>query len=136
MSFASIALHVDSLAEAYGYPEGYDDPTFSEIASRFFEISERYQFRYSTFLRIQDAIAPYTRFVRDQQSKFSSMNENLSAVRNDLRSLRHQVGDPDMRLSPGAVAAGFQSEPPAMVNGKGPLSVGDARASAGAAGRP
>ena len=57
--------------------------------------------------RIQDAIAPYTRFVRDQQAKFSKMREDLGAVRNDLRALRHRIGDPDANLSPGAVAAGI-----------------------------
>ena len=29
--------------------------------------------------RIQDAIAPYTRFVRDQQAKFTGIEENLNA---------------------------------------------------------
>jgi hypothetical protein len=59
--------------------------------------------------RIQDAIAPYTRFVRDQQAKFSTMRDGLGAVRNDLRALRHWIGDPDATLSPGAVAAGIDS---------------------------
>jgi small GTP-binding protein len=45
--------------------------------------------------RIEDAIAPYTRFVRDQRAKLTQIDTDLSAVRNDLRALRHRVGDPD-----------------------------------------
>jgi hypothetical protein len=61
--------------------------------------------------RIEDAIAPYTRFVRDQQTKFASIEENLKAVRSELGTLRHRVGDPDTILSPGAVAAGIEPPP-------------------------
>ena len=61
--------------------------------------------------RIEDAIAPYTRFVRDQQTKFASIEENLKAVRSELGTLRHRVGDPDTMLSPGAIAAGIESPP-------------------------
>ena len=59
--------------------------------------------------RIQDAIAPYTRFVRDQQTKFVGIEQNIDGVLADLRSLRHRVGDPDAMLSAGAVAAGVES---------------------------
>jgi small GTP-binding protein len=59
--------------------------------------------------RIEDAIAPYTRFVRDQQSKFTSIEDNLKTVRSELGTLRHKVGDPDAMLSPGAVAAGLEA---------------------------
>src|SRR5215203_3532125 len=61
--------------------------------------------------RIEDAIAPYTRFVRDQQTKFASIEENLKTVRSELGTLRHRVGDPDTILSPGAVAAGIRAPP-------------------------
>ena len=59
--------------------------------------------------RIQDAISPYTRFVRDQQAKFAKMREDLNLLRNDLRALRHRIGDPDARLSKGAIAAGMET---------------------------
>ena len=59
--------------------------------------------------RIQDAIAPYTRFVRDQQAKFSSIDESLGSIADELRTLRHRVGDPDASLSREAVAAGLQA---------------------------
>jgi len=59
--------------------------------------------------RIQDAISPYTRFVRDQQAKFAKMREDLNAIRNDLRALRHRIGDPDARTSPGMISAGISA---------------------------
>lgn len=58
--------------------------------------------------RIEDAIAPYTRFVRDQQAKFTGINENLDAISGDLRTLRHRVGDPDAGLSREAISAGLE----------------------------
>ena len=61
--------------------------------------------------RIQDAIAPYTRFVRDQQAKFTGIEADLTGVRNDLRALRHRVGDPDASLSREAISAGLVSDP-------------------------
>ncbi|MEA2598131.1 MAG: hypothetical protein QOF01_4600, partial [Thermomicrobiales bacterium] len=45
--------------------------------------------------RIEDAIAPYTRFVRDQRAKLTQIDTDLTGVRNDLRALRHRVGDPE-----------------------------------------
>jgi small GTP-binding protein len=61
--------------------------------------------------RIQDAIAPYTRFVRDQQAKFTGIEENLTGVGNELRTLRHRVGDPDANLSREAISAGLVNDP-------------------------
>ncbi len=61
--------------------------------------------------RIEDAIAPYTRFVRDQQTKFLSIEESLKAVQSDLGRLRQRVGDPDTMLSAGAIRAGIESPP-------------------------
>ncbi len=57
--------------------------------------------------RIEDAIAPYTRFVRDQQSKFTGIDQNLNGVASELRTLRHRVGDPDSGLSREAISAGL-----------------------------
>ncbi len=42
--------------------------------------------------RIQDAIAPYTRFVRSSQAQLSEINEQLTGIDADLRTLRHQIG--------------------------------------------
>jgi hypothetical protein len=61
--------------------------------------------------RIEDAIAPYTRFVRDQQGKVSSIEESLESVGSELRTLRHRVGDPDAGLSREAISAGLVNDP-------------------------
>jgi small GTP-binding protein len=61
--------------------------------------------------RIEDAIAPYTRFVRDQQAKFTGIDENLESVAGELRALRHRVGDPDAGLSREAISAGLVTDP-------------------------
>ncbi len=58
--------------------------------------------------RIEDAISPYTRFVRDQQAKFTGIDENLQEVTDELRALRHRVGDPESRLSREAISAGLE----------------------------
>jgi small GTP-binding protein len=61
--------------------------------------------------RIENAIAPYTRFVRDQQAKFTGIEENLESVAGELRTLRHRVGDPDAGLSREAISAGLVTDP-------------------------
>jgi small GTP-binding protein len=43
--------------------------------------------------RIRDAIAPYTRFVRTQYDRFTQMEGDFVTVGNDLRALRHRIGD-------------------------------------------
>ncbi len=53
--------------------------------------------------RIREAIAPYTRFVRTEQEKLTKIDTDLTAVRSDLRTLRHRIGDPD-KLAPGTAA--------------------------------
>ena len=50
--------------------------------------------------RIQDAISPYTRFVRSSQEKLDGLKNDLAGIRNELRSLRHRIGDdPDLPAS-------------------------------------
>jgi hypothetical protein len=99
-----------------------------ELEKRLIEVmSEQFEHELTRSVgRIQDAIAPYTRFVRDQQTKFVSIQENLGGVRNDLRSLRHQIGDPDAILSKGAIAAGVGDEklPSGQPKALGPNSSG------------
>ncbi len=48
--------------------------------------------------RIEDAIAPYSRFVRDQRAKLTQAEADLTAVRNSLHALRYRIGDPDAEL--------------------------------------
>jgi hypothetical protein len=54
--------------------------------------------------RVREAIAPYTRFVRSQNEHLERMRTELSAVDNDMRALRHQIGG-DRALPPGERAA-------------------------------
>jgi small GTP-binding protein len=43
--------------------------------------------------RVREAIAPYTRFVRSQYDHLDQMRTELTAVDNDMRALRHRIGD-------------------------------------------
>jgi small GTP-binding protein len=48
--------------------------------------------------RIEDAIAPYSRFVRDQRAKLTQADAELTGVRNSLHALRYRIGDPEAQL--------------------------------------
>jgi hypothetical protein len=41
--------------------------------------------------RIEEAVAPYTRFVRASQEEMERMRDDLVGVSNELRSLRHRI---------------------------------------------
>ncbi len=41
--------------------------------------------------RIEEAVAPYTRFVRGAQGEMEQMRDELSAIQNGLRTLRHKI---------------------------------------------
>jgi hypothetical protein len=56
MKLAAIAFHVDSLNEAYDFPEGYRDPTFHEIGERFMKLADEYQFRATCFVIGRDLL--------------------------------------------------------------------------------
>jgi hypothetical protein len=43
--------------------------------------------------RVREAIAPYTRFVRSQYEHLERMRAELTAVDNDMRALRHRIGE-------------------------------------------
>lgn len=45
--------------------------------------------------RITEAIAPYTRFVRGEQTKLTALLTDLTAARNDMRAFRHRIGVSD-----------------------------------------
>ncbi len=45
--------------------------------------------------RITEAIAPYTRFVRGEQTKLDELQTDLTAARNDMRAFRHRIGATD-----------------------------------------
>ncbi len=50
MKYAAININFDSLGEAYGFPVGYRDPSFFEVADRFFKFSSRLDFKYSIYI--------------------------------------------------------------------------------------
>ena len=54
--------------------------------------------------RIQDAIAPYTRFVRSSHEKLTRIEREMTALRNELRGLRMRIGD-DPELASGMAPA-------------------------------
>ncbi len=47
---AAINVNFDSLNEAYGFPAGYEDPSFFRIADRFLDAAARFKFKYSLYL--------------------------------------------------------------------------------------
>ena len=49
--------------------------------------------------RIEDAIAPYTRFVRSSQEILTATNEELTSLRDELRSLRHRIDPQSLAIS-------------------------------------
>ena len=62
--------------------------------------------------RIQDAISPYTRFVRSSQEKLDGLKVDLTGIRDELRSLRHRIGDdPELPASPPAETPRPESTP-------------------------
>jgi small GTP-binding protein len=60
--------------------------------------------------RVREAIAPYTRFVRSQYEHMELMRGELTAVDNDMRAVRHQIGD-ERPLPPGARPAVLPEAP-------------------------
>jgi hypothetical protein len=50
MKYAAININFDSIAEMYGFPKDYRDPSFLEVANRFFAISTKYGFKYSIYI--------------------------------------------------------------------------------------
>lgn len=50
MRYMALALHLDSLGEAYGFPSGYRDPSFHEVLERFLKLAEKYKFKYSVYI--------------------------------------------------------------------------------------
>jgi small GTP-binding protein len=84
--------------------------------------------------RIHDAIAPYTRFVRTEQEKLVRTDDELGSIQNELRTLRHRIGDPDKLTappSPAALPPGTNSTAPAVTT-----TAGDTRTAAVSSAEP
>jgi hypothetical protein len=56
--YASININFDSLAEAYGFPLEFNDNSFTDIAKRFFELADKYNFKYTIFVVGKDLENP------------------------------------------------------------------------------
>lgn len=50
MNDAAVSINFDSLAEAYGYPEGFRDRAFARIGQRFLDLADRHGIRYTIFV--------------------------------------------------------------------------------------
>jgi hypothetical protein len=50
MSYAAVSLNLDSMDHAFGYPAGYEDPTFGPVMDRFEEFADQFRFRYSVYV--------------------------------------------------------------------------------------
>ena len=80
----------------------------SGLLPRFFESVTRQAFG---DLGIDDAPALryltdlLTRFVRTEQEKLLRMDGELGSIQNELRTLRHRIGDPDKLTAPPSPAA-------------------------------
>jgi peptidoglycan/xylan/chitin deacetylase (PgdA/CDA1 family) len=48
-AYAAVALHIDSMAHAAGYPDGYQDPTYRQVMDRFLRLGDQFGFRYSMY---------------------------------------------------------------------------------------
>ena len=65
MKYAAMNINFDSLGEAYGFPEGWRDPSFHEVADRLLDIADRYGFKYSIYIIAKDLDGPYLLSSRD-----------------------------------------------------------------------
>ena len=85
-----------------------------ELEQRLIEVM-REQFEHElarSMDRVREAIAPYTRFVRSQHEHLERMRTELTAVDNDMRALRHRIGDE--RALPAGARAAVLSDPAAV----------------------
>ncbi|KMP10764.1 hypothetical protein UR09_05270 [Candidatus Nitromaritima sp. SCGC AAA799-A02] len=61
MKLAAFNINFDSLGYEYGFPAWYNDPSFFSIADRFFDLAERYKFKYTIFVIGRDLEKPENR---------------------------------------------------------------------------
>lgn len=58
MSCIAVSLNLDSMGHAFGYPAGYQDPTFTSVMDRFEHFSETFGFRYTVSVIGRDLETP------------------------------------------------------------------------------
>lgn len=59
--FAGVSLHLDSLGEAFGYPEDLYDPAYHQVLDRFQRLCDRFGIRGSVFVIGRDLESRYHR---------------------------------------------------------------------------
>lgn len=57
--YAAVALHLDSMAQAAGYPANYVDPTYRQVMDRFVALGDAFRFKYSMYAIGRDLEDPY-----------------------------------------------------------------------------
>jgi small GTP-binding protein len=72
-----------------------------ELESRLIEVmNEQFAIELDrSVMRIRDAIAPYTRFVRGEQEKLEKIENETTEVVAHIRTLRHKIGGEDRAVS-------------------------------------
>ncbi|MFT4041254.1 MAG: hypothetical protein QM692_23940, partial [Thermomicrobiales bacterium] len=65
--------------------------------------------------RVNEAIAPYTRFVRSQYDHMETMRVELNKVDTDMRALRYQIGEERKPLKAGVQATVLPKNPEIML---------------------
>jgi hypothetical protein len=86
--YASININFDSLAEAYGFPDDFDDKSFSQIAQRFFNLSDKYKFKYTIFVVGRDLENPKNaEAVKEWSSRGHEIGNHSYSHRRDIGTL-------------------------------------------------
>jgi hypothetical protein len=72
-----------------------------ELETRLIEVmNEQFNIELErSVMRIRDAIAPYTRFVRAEQDKLATISEETTTISNEMRSLKHRIGGEDRAVA-------------------------------------
>lgn len=124
MNYASIAFHFDSLGEAYDYPAGYVDPSFTVLAERMFEAASPFDFKYTIFVIGRDLEFEANR--RAVQQWFRSGHEiashsychrydygafSQSAIKQDIERAQNLIEQTTGRKPLGFTAPAWSSSP-------------------------
>jgi hypothetical protein len=72
-----------------------------ELESRLIDVmNEQFDIEIErSVMRIRDAIAPYTRFVRGEVEKLEKIENDTTAIVSEIRTLRHKIGGEDRAIS-------------------------------------
>lgn len=98
MRYAAININFDSLGEIYGFPADYRDPSFFEVADRFFAVADKYAFKYSIYVVGKDLEKPENReAVKRWHEKGHEIGSHSWSHRNDLGALALAVLDEEVR---------------------------------------